>query len=185
MAPRAGPVWGPGALWGVPVPFPCCWRCPFHGDAQEHGRGGCCSRRAAFHPGKPRRGTRGWRGGHHCSPGGAPRRRQSGLSPAGAHFPANFAIAAFFPRGAGAEPGRGAPPRSAGAGRPWGGRRSLPPRRLPRWLRAGRRAGTRRCPEAGAWRGSAPAQARICLWATARWGALAFFPTHGTKLCLY
>lgn len=86
-----------GGAWGAcggrvafpSLPFPCCWRCPFHGDARGHGRGGRCSQPLPFIPGSRGeergsrcRGERGRRGGHPRGPGGAlRRRRRSGLPP--------------------------------------------------------------------------------------------------------
>lgn len=183
------------------LPFPCCWRCPFHGDARGHGRGGRCSQPLPFIPGSRGeergsrcRGERGRRGGHPRGPGGAPRRRRrSGLppTPPTPHFPRRRPFPGklgycglLSPRRWG-RAGRG---QAAGRAAELRGRAALAP--APPAAAAGRgEAGGGALPPAALARSGSPAAlcpgaspASVCLWARARWGVPASSPLPGREV---
>lgn len=195
VAPGAGSLWGSRRPWwgwcgGVrSLPFPCCrpvpvsWRCaetrerwtllPARCLSSRQSRG---EERGSRRRGEQERGRR--RGGHHPGPGGAPRRRRSGLSPLlppprRRPFLGKVRYCGLLsPR----RWGRAGPRARAGPGAGGG---------APRGRSAGSRpaAALRGGAELQPRRGSAPAQAGGCLWARARWGVTASFPSLTAPSC--
>lgn len=105
---RGGPRSRPGLgsrrpLGGLSVLFPCCRRCPFHGDACRHRRGGRGSQPLLFIAGSRgekrrsrRRGGTGAAGRAPPQPRARPERRRSGLFPRRRPFPGKLRYRRFL-----------------------------------------------------------------------------------------